>query len=162
MKNLLIVLSILILGISCNITKKVIKDPLKYQQVIDTFYARGGCKPDTILKTITKDSVVEKITVKDSLIFKDKINKLDTTISGIRIIIDSNKLFVLGSTTNKYFTNTITLKDTNELNYYKQGFLNQAKEIKDLKKVINTPNYKNYFLILAGILVLLIIIIVKK
>lgn len=93
-KKYLLLSILIILGFSCNPVKQIQKSKEKYDAVVDYVLKQGVCTNDTIYKagqTVYlkgKDSVYPiYIPVHDTL--PKTIYKIDTTVAGTRLIIDS-------------------------------------------------------------------------
>lgn len=80
---------ILLLLISCNPVKRVLKDPVKFEQVKEAVIRSGACVNDTIV--VTKDSIVNR----DSIIEKSitvPCRDFDTLFDGTAISVKSGIL----------------------------------------------------------------------
>lgn len=96
--------SILLL-LSCNPVKQVLKDQEKFDIIAKEVIRRDYCKTDTVTVFKTKDSIVYKEIIKvDSVPCKD----FDTTIGRARIKISSGVLYFSNQDSIIYRTKTIT------------------------------------------------------
>lgn len=84
-------LFLLILFASCNPVKRVLRDPIKFEQVAQEVVRKGYCVNDTVTTEIVRDSIIRK----DSLI-KEFIpvpcKDFDTTFGKTRISVRSGVL----------------------------------------------------------------------
>lgn len=96
--------------VACNPVKRVLKDPLKLDEVAQEVIRRGYCVNDTTVITETKDSVIYR----DSII--EKVERIpckdfDTTIGRARIKVSSGVLTYSAKDSivyrNKVTTNTV-------------------------------------------------------
>jgi hypothetical protein len=100
-------LIIILLLVSCNPIKQILKDPAKLDEVAQEVVRRGYCVNDTTVITELKDTVVYR----DSII--EKIEKIpcrdfDTTIGRARISVSSGVLKYSAKDSVVYRTKTIT------------------------------------------------------
>ena len=84
-------LVILLLFAACNPVKRVLRDPVKFQQVKEAVIKSGACVNDTTVIEVVRDSIIRK----DSLI-KEMIpvpcKDFDTTFGKTRISVSSGIL----------------------------------------------------------------------
>lgn len=91
---------------ACNPVKRVLKDPLKLEEVAQEVVRRGFCANDTTVITETKDSIIYR----DSII--EKVERIpckdfDTTIGRARISVRSGVLTYSAKDSIVYRTKTI-------------------------------------------------------
>lgn len=95
----------IILLLSCNPVKQVLKDQEKFDVVAKEVIRRNYCKADTVKITTVKDSIVYKEILKvDSVPCKD----FDTTIGRARIKISSGVLYFSNQDSIIYRTKIVT------------------------------------------------------
>ena len=93
--------------LACNPVKKVLKDPVKFNQVAEEVVRRGYCANDTTVITEVRDSIVYK----DSLVEVVKnipCTDFDTTIGRARIKVSSGVLTYTAKDSVVYRTKTVT------------------------------------------------------
>ena len=100
-------LIIILLLVSCNPIKQVLKDPVKLDEIAQEVIRRGYCVNDTTIITETKDSVIYR----DSII--EKVERIpckdfDTTIGRARISVSSGVLKYSAKDSVVYRTKTVT------------------------------------------------------
>lgn len=121
-------LIIILLLISCNPVKRVLRDPQKFDQVAEEVIRRGRCINDTTVITETKDSIVYR----DSII--ERVEKVpckdfDTTIGRARIRVSSGALTFYSRDSIVYRTRTVT--NTVRDREYERILLSDIRMLKD-------------------------------
>lgn len=129
---------ILLLLVSCNPVKKVMKDQKKFDIVAEEVIRRGYCKADTV--TEYRDSIVYK----DSII--ERIERIpcadfDTTIGRARIRVSSGVLTYSSKDSIIYKTTTKTIRDLSMEDVLRGDVADRDAEIGKLKaQVLDLQN----------------------
>lgn len=123
--------------LACNPVKQVLKDPKKFEVVKEAVIRGGYCINDTVTMETTKDSIVYKVSIIDSLI-PVPCKDFDTTLSdGTRIKVSSGVLKYTKS--NKETIRTITrinnIRDRAYENILKSDIANRDSAIKAYMKL---------------------------
>jgi hypothetical protein len=121
-------LIIILLLVSCNPVKQVLKDQVKLDEVAQEVIRRGYCVNDTTIITATKDSVIYR----DSIV--EKVERIpckdfDTTIGRARISVNSGVLKYSAKDSVVYRTKTVT--NTVRDREYERILLYDIRMIKD-------------------------------
>jgi hypothetical protein len=121
-------LIIILLLVSCNPVKRVLKDPVKLDQVAQEVVRMGYCVNDTTVITEVKDTVIYR----DSIV--EKVEQIpckdfDTTIGRARIWVRSGVLTYSAKDSVVYRTKTIT--NTVRDREYERVLLSDLRMLKD-------------------------------
>ena len=132
---------------ACNPVKRVLKDPLKLDEVAEEVIRRGYCVSDTVTETVIKDSVIYR----DSII--ERVEKVpckdfDTTIGRARIRVSSGVLTYSAKDSIVYRIKTVnnTVIDRSRERILSQdiGKLNEALSNERAKLVELKAEFKGY------------------
>lgn len=132
---------------ACNPVKRVLKDPLKFEEVAQEAVRRGYCVNDTTVIIETKDSVIYR----DSII--ERVEKVpckdfDTTIGRARIKVSSGVLTYSAKDSIVYRTKTIkeTVRDLKYESLLKSDIVNCQNQLKSSRDSVAAIRieYKEY------------------
>lgn len=160
-------LAFILLFVSCNPVKQVLKDNNKFEQVKEAVIRSGACVNDTVRVSIVKDSIVYNDSIIE-VIKEIPCQDFDTVIGKARIKISSGVLIYSAKDSVIYRTKTITntVRD-NSL----EGILNNdivkknaeiltyiklLKESKDENKVLSKGSNEWKFRFWLGVIAILI------
>lgn len=110
MKNLnqgLLISALIIITLACNPVKKVLRDPVKFNEIASEVIRRGYCVNDTTVITEVRDSIIYK----DSIV--DRVNNIpckdfDTVIGRARVSVIGGVLSFKQKDSVVYRTKTVT------------------------------------------------------
>lgn len=146
MKYLLIFIVTFTILYSCNPVKRVLKDPVKMNEIASEMIRRGYCSNDTTIITNVSDTVfINNQEELDTLIFAQGICNFDTTLrSGTRIKFQDGILLIREKKQTK--TRVITkqvdnmIRDTQYENLLKQDLAVYQDSVIQFKAIISSKN----------------------